>query len=414
MNNRKSIVYSVILILFLVLFFKWNLARWWIYSTGYNFLCIELFLAYFLKKGHKFHEFILFPKVFKFLWVLIAINCLTCYIFRQQGIMVSLLGWESFFLLLYYPVFKSWNYSVKTWEKILFYVFIIVLLIYIDSNLFPDLEHFALDKSISFLEIEYRIRVYSDAILMIGALFCWNKYLIFKDCSKLALFILAFLLIFMQGYRILIASTFVVSVILYFRIYGFSKKSIIISLLFSLSMGASLYLPIVQDKIEEITNRTERDKEDAEDAVRALDIAYVYNEHFNNPLEMIAGSGMTPLAINKYKNSDDVYIGKSLSKYSKYMSELAMYNHFYTVDLGLWGLSWVAGIPFTLLFIALLVLIIRTKVSPEYYYIGMFAIASMLAGFTNALIYKHHNLIFLSLLLVILDLAKKDYINSKI
>lgn len=409
-DHRLPIVFSILLILFLVLFFKSQAISWWTYSTGYRFLIIEFVLLFILKKGHKFYtEPFLFPNIFKWYIILIIINCISCLIFRGQGLRVSILGWEGFFLIFFYPVFKSWNLSIEQWEKTLLTLFVLILIIYILLNIFPETSLFALDKIRSEIHTEIRIRVWSDAILFLGTLFCWNKFLVVEKKWFLALYILGVLMIFLQGYRILVVSTFISCVALYLRIFGFSKKTLSISISLTVFLGVSLYLPIVQEKIEEMTNRYESEREERENTIRALDLAYVYNNHYKNNIELVLGSGMPYLYLELDEKDQKYYVNKSLSKYSKEMSELAAYNHFFTVDLGLIGLSWVAGIPFVLLFIYLLVRILTTKVDPKYYYLGMYALLIMLCGFTNALSYKHHNIIYLALVLVILDLAKEKY-----
>lgn len=410
--KRFPTVFTTVLILFIVLFFKSQVIHWWTYSSGYRFLIIEIVLLFLLKtRGWYSMDSILFPQLFKWYIILIIANCVTCYIFRGQGIQVSLLGWESFFLIFFYPVFKSWNFSLEQWEKILMTLFSIILTCYVFLNIYPESSLFTLDKIRSLTNTELRIRVWSDAILFLGTLYCWNKYLVLKKKWYLLLFVVGSLMIFLQGYRILVASMFISCVCLYLHIFGFSKKSFRITVSLALVLVASLYVPVVQEKIEEMTNRSERDREDGEDAVRAMDLAYVYSDHFKSNIELITGSGM-PFIYMELDKDYKYYVNKSLSSYSKEMSELAAYNHFFIVDLGLIGLSWVAGIPFVLLFLYLLIRIITTKVNPEHYYLCMYALLITLCGFTNALSYKHHNIIYLALVLVILDLAKKRYDNE--
>lgn len=398
----------ILLILYLVLFYKLSGSQWWIFSTGYRFLIGEIILLIILKQGNLFKEDILFPRIFKGYALLLIINCITCYYFRGQSLLVSLLGWESFLLIFFYPIFKSWKISIEIWEHILYVLFIIILIGYILQNIFPNALIFALDKWRGYTE-ETRVRIYSDAILYLGTLYCWNKFLVFKKWKFLILYVIAFFIIFLQGYRILIASTLIVSIILYYRIYSFSKSIFFIILFLSISLYAVQYIPIVQNKVDEMINRTERDKDDGDNLVRLMNINYVYNEHFKSNTELFLGSGMPVLYIYRDETTGKSYVKESYSKYSKEMSELGAYNHFYTVDLGLWGLSWVAGIPFVLLFLYLLIRVIKLKVDPEYYYIGMYGLLVILCSATNALCYKHHNIIFLALALVIVDLANKKH-----
>lgn len=413
MYKSKYIFLPVIVILYFVLFFRFNSIRWWEISSDYRFLLTEgFFIAGMLLYNSQNKDKVLYPLLFKILFGLIIVNCITCLYFRHQSIDVSLLGWESFFLLFFYPCLRKWNFSVRDWEKIVFSVYCIILIIYIYMNIFPTSKLFVLDKDLSIFSSELRVRVYSDAILFIGTLYAWNKFLVNRKKVLLLLFVISSFIIFLQGYRILIAAMLLVSIILYYRVLGFTRYSITIFAIMVVVISVLQAVPIVQDKITEISDRTEKDNYDADDAVRFLDLAYVYSDHFHNEMELIAGSGMPVLSLSKDKLSGEISVKKGFSKYSSEMSYLAATRHFFTVDLGILGLSWVAGIPFTLAFVWLLIKVIKEKVSKEYYYIGMYALMILVAGMTNAISYKHHNLIYLAVLLVILDKVRAPKANS--
>jgi hypothetical protein len=74
--------------------------------------------------------------------------------------------------------------------------------------------------------------------------------------------------------------------------------------------------------------------------------------------------------------------------------------------MGLMGLSWNTGIPFVLCFIILLIQMAITKVPSSYYYLNSWALFLLIAGLiTHPACYYHHNVIYLSIALTILNSA---------
>ena len=86
------------------------------------YLIIPLIL---MPKTKSLYRELLFPNVLKLYFLLIFVNIVTCYIYREQSPLVSIYGWGTFFLILYYPVFVSHNYSSRFWEKVLLSLYII-------------------------------------------------------------------------------------------------------------------------------------------------------------------------------------------------------------------------------------------------------------------------------------------------
>lgn len=406
MKIDKIIIKPILVILFLVSFFHLEILPWRVWERNYRMLFIIPILAIFLCKGrYTFRSFTERKFIFWYFFF-IVLNCITCLIFREQSIFVSLLGWKSFFLILFIPTFISWKLTIKQWENVLESIFVIILFCYIIQYIFLDVEIFRLDKVRDFLEVETRVRIFSDGILFLGSLYSLNKFFTTKLKFKYSvLYIISIFIIFMQGFRMLILGMIICSILLYFRINGFSKKIFIA--LFSLFILSSiaLELPIVQNKINEITNRNENSNFENDSYVRVLLIDYFYNEHFKNNLELILGSGMTKLAVAESKTE----ISQPLSKYARYRSQLAAYNHFYPVDVGLIGLSWEAGIPFTITFILLLLSMAKKKVEKDYFYLGFFELFGVIVGGTHAMCYWHSNIIYHALVFVIIYKANILY-----
>ena len=94
------------------------------------------------------------------------------------------------------------------------------------------------------------------------------------------------------------------------------------------------------------------------------------------------------------------------------MSRLGAYSHLFTVDWGLLGLSWVAGIPFVSILILILFKIIWTSVPNDYLYLRGYCIFVLLIGIFNPMVYYHKNIFFLAIILTILDLVKNGSIKQ--
>lgn len=405
-RNSTAWVKPLLVILVIVQFFRLDFIYDYlnfIYS-GYRviWLFVILFILSYNKKRDPIFNRLMFPKLLIGYFILILINCISCLYFRQQPLSISMLAWAPFFPLIFYPCFKSWNLHVATWEKTLFYLFLIILLGYTLQNIFSQYQLFQLDITWDKFIRTGRVRIKSDGILYLGLLFCWNKYLCYNKNKYLILALLAFLMVFLQGYRILIVTVIIVCVLLYHKINGLKRKTLILLIIVPMVADVALRFDFINEKFEEMIERNEDQTFENEDYVRVLDLEYFYNDHFLNNAEFILGSGMPVLAVDL--ENKEVKKTKLSSIYSQYMSQLGAYFHMFTVDLGIVGLSWIAGIPFTLLLVFLLISIYRKDIGKEYLYLGGYCLLSLLCGFTNGLLYKGYDMVYIALILVILDL----------
>ena len=396
-NESVKVLFAILFILYVVSFFHFILYPAGLWAIGWKlelpFIVIQLFLL----GSTKVYKNILFRKLFKWYFILIVVNIFTCFYFRGQGLLVSLYAWMPLLLIFYYPFFKLLNISSEGWERVLFILFLIILAGYTFQNFFLNIPLFVLNSSEEALENETRVRIWSNNILTLGGFYCFNKYL----CGKKIYIVLYFwtaILIFLQGARTGIAAFALVSVIMYFKIRGFSWKVIpAIGLVAVLLLFFSRQL-IFQNKVEEIVTRNETANLSNDTYPRVTCFNYYINEHFKNGFEYFWGSGRTPLI------EGDTPLSQAPSEYSKLVSTNAAIYHWYTADLGLLGLSWEAGIPFIIVFYLLFIAIIRKKVPKEYYYIGMWELFLLIVStLLSESIYCQCNMVFHALALIILD-----------
>lgn len=329
-----------------------------------------------------------------YVYVLLAVtNIITCYLFRGQPIWVSYWMWLPFFFIIYYPVFLSWKKPVEYWETILLLVFLYFLICYILQFLFIEKQLFVLDTDFERLEYETRIRLYSDSILYLGTFFCFNKFSTTKKGGYLLLFLIGSVCVFLQGFRMLILCYIIVLSLMTAKLFKFSLRFVIVFILLFSTLFYGFNTKVIQEKIEEISNRQETATFDNDNYVRVLLVNYYYNEHFLNNTEMILGSGIPHLVAKDPQKAE--------SEYSRQCSERGDMFHYYPYDMGLLGLSWNAGIPFVICFIVLLLRIFRLKLPNAYLYIGSWELFILIVGLTNEISFNHANILYQAIVLTI-------------
>ena len=355
-----------------------------------------------LRKINIFSKEILFSKVLKSYFLLIIVNIITCYFYRGQSPLVSIYGWGTFFLILYYPVFESFNYNSRFWEKSLLWLYCIFLICYFCQYFlqFSGVQLFYLDTTMEQLEESSIVRLYADGVLSLGVFFCLNKWVTKHSKIYMFLFVLGLIAEMLLSSRIRWLILPINFFYFFYKIYGFSAKIIgILIVVFGLFV-ALLQTDIAQERINYVIEKAERQSFDNDSYVRVLLIDYFQNEHFKTPMEHVMGSGMPKL------NADRANL--ALSGYSRYMSSLFIDDDFYCYDMGYLGLSWLAGIPFTLVLLFLLFKVFRKKVPNGYLYIGVWELYLLMSGWFNEEVFGFTNMICQVLALTILSSVIKE------
>ena len=368
------------------------------------YLVIPLIL---MPKTKSLYKDLLFPNVLKLYFWLIFVNIVTCFIYRGQSPLVSIYGWGTFFMILYYPVFMNNNYNSKFWEKILLSLYIFYLICYFCQYFFrmSGVQLFVLDTTMEELEKSSIVRLYADGILSLGVFYCLNKW--FTKCGGIYkyLFFVGMIAELLLTTRVRYVALPIACIYFLYKCLGFSTKMFwILILSFGLLVGL-LQTETAQDRINYVIEKSERQSFDNESYVRVLLIDYFENQHFTSPAERVLGSGMPKL----HPSNPNL----ALSKYSKQMSALFTDYDFYCFDMGYLGLTWLAGIPFTLLLIILQICIIRKKVPKEYLYLGVWEIYLLISGWFNEEVFGFTNLICQVLALTILTTVIKENKEGK-
>lgn len=407
LNIRINII---ILLLWLVVFYKANFlpAQLLLGQEDFVlfFVLFFLMLFSFMENGKLHYDKNKYFNISLGLLIIFAIiNCFVCYNYRHQRVFETLIHWSPIFMIfLYYP-FKKLKYSIADWEKILYILFLIVITINIIMNIFPTSNLFRMTSGSDKFEIDLRVRVFGDGILFLGNIICLNRLLVGERMIKNGLlYLISLFLIFLTGFRMIDVACLIV---FFFMLVKFKRKRVkyfaVSSIVALLLLSLLPTIPAVQERIEEMTERTKSDNFESDDYVRVVLVGYYYTNYFKDDIEFFFGSGMVQRKItvgsyNKIAKSKDYK-----SEYSKEVSYMSDQYHFHPVDMGLIGLSWEAGIPAVLILLSLLLYLMKKQTEPRYYYISAWAFFLVLICWNNPKMYHHHNMIYFTIILVIFD-----------
>lgn len=355
-----------------------------------------------LRNINIFSRELLFPKVLKWYFLFIVFNIITCYYFRKQSPLVSIYGWGTFFLILYYPIFKSFNYSSRFWEKTLLWLYCIFLVCYYLQYFYGlnGVQLFVLDTEIEHIVKTRIVRMFADGILSLGLFFCLNKWVTKHSKKCKYLFFVGLVAEMLLTIRTRWVALPIACFYLLHKRYGFSFKTLMIIILSLCLFVGVLQTDVAQDRINYITEKSETQNFNNDSYVRVLLIDYFQNEHFKSPVEHFLGSGMPKM--------NAATASHALSDYSRQISALFIDRDFYCFDMGYIGLTWLGGIPFTLVLLILQFCIFRKKVPKDYLYIGVWELYLLISGWFNEEVFGFTNIICQVLALTILSTVIKE------
>lgn len=355
-----------------------------------------------LRKINIFSRELLFPKILKLYFLLIIVNIITCYFYRGQSPLVSIYGWGTFFLILYYPIFKSFNYNSRFWEKTLLWLYCIFLVCYYIQYFMGlnGVQLFVLDTDVEHIVKTRIVRLFADGILSLGVFYCLNKWLTKHSKKCKYLFFVGLIAEMLLTIRTRWVALPIACIYFLHKRYGFSAKTLAIIILSLGLFAAILQTDVAQDRINYITEKSETQNFNNESYVRVLLIDYFLNDHFKSSTEHFLGSGMPKM--------NAATASHALSEYSRQISALFIENDFYCFDMGYIGLSWLGGIPFTLILIILQFCIFRKKVPKDYLYIGVWELYLLISGWFNEEVFGFTNMICQVLALTILSTVIKE------
>jgi hypothetical protein len=326
---------------------------------------------------------------------------ISSYYFREQTIIESFKASVVFFYIMFYFMLRQIKPSIVQMESAIFTIVVIFCLCYIIQFLIYPTVIFS-GAEMEFSE-DIRIRLMAQGFSSLGYFFGLNNFIIGKrKNSNLFLLLLCFSVIFLMGFRTMLAGIVFFTCILFFRIYGFSWKFFSVGLLAVGVFIAIIQIPVFADKINIMLERQETQNLANSDYIRVIGFLYYTQDHFKNIWEFILGSGM-PFEGTVYGN---------------YMTGLINEGIYYE-DWGLIGLSWLIGIipVFFMIFYGIKAFILNVK--KEYYYIGIWFLYLIITSITTMEFYRAGNFVVQAIALYMVEQIyilhrQRERLNPKI
>ena len=335
-----------------------------------------------------------FQKKSIFKWHFVAmflgiwISILSCYYFRNQPPLLTLKASAPYFYILFYFVLRESNMSIRKMEMLLVVMAILFCISYIIQYIVYPFEIFSgtVNKSIETKEVRFRLA--GQALGSLAYFYGINKFLLDKKKMHLMLSAFCFVVIFLMGFRTMIAMILVFTIVIIFRVKGSRLKNV--SYIFWIILGLIILLqfPVFKSVVNSMLKRQETEVFTNSEYIRLIQLNYFTQEHFKNLWEYIWGSGLTPF--------------DTKTDYSIYMSKIEDRGIFW-VDWGLVGLSWVIGLISVVAMILYSIKTITIKVTTDYYYIGIWFIYLLSLSITTMEFYRAGNFIVQSIALYLVE-----------
>lgn len=222
-----------------------------------------------------------------------------------------------------------------------------------------------------------------------------NRYILYKKKIDLVYVFLGFLPIIIMGFRSLIAATVFFTVVMIPFITKSITKTFIWLIVGCVILIGISRLGIVQTKINEMLERQESGQTFTnEDYIRFLEYEYFNETIFVKSGERFFGGGVP---------ADET------SLYYRNMMDASDRLHFYWVDLGVIGLSYIIGIPAVLLLVGIICDCIWKVRFTRLQYIR-FTLLTILVGsiVTSMELFRSGNILIISLYLCLAHTANKE------
>lgn len=345
-----------------------------------------------IKNKKEYGKLIIFFSLFVF------ISCIYSYLNKEQNLFRTIINSYTYWGLLFYFILYHNKPDINESKKILFNLALVFCFLYILQWLIYPITF--LSGAIE----ENKVNVDKFRMRLPGSLLCYilyfwgiNKYLLSKHKKDLFLSLIGFLPILIMGFRSLIACTFICSLLMVFSVTPKITKTIkYIFIGGFLCLFGYMFVPVVNEKVNEMITRQETDNFENDDYIRFISLDYFISN--TSSQDKIFGSGAPD----------------SQSKYGKEIISLQEEGLF-MADLGLIGLSLIIGGISVSLFIFIIVkCIIKTK-NKEIQFIRYTLLSTLIASiFTSMEIFRAGNFIIIALLLYIVSLKNQNNLNHHI
>ena len=212
-----------------------------------------------------------------------------------------------------------------------------------------------------------RIRMPGMSLASFCYFYSLSKFL-HKNRIYIIFMALSAFVILLFGFRTLLAAIILFSFILVVKINGMSKKMIIYILFFVIFFFLASTTELFQNIFSAMMERQDSDQTFAnKDYIRWIQFYYYYEDHYQNFIELLLGSGIPG--------------GKS--NYLHYMENLQSVG-IYWIDWGFLGLSWLTGVLSLIGMVWWAIKAIVTKVHKQRIYLTIWFAYIFFCGITTA------------------------------
>jgi len=325
-------------------------------------------------------------------------SIISCYFFRDQPMLITFKNSASYFYILFYFMLRYINPTIKQIESAIFILTVILCSCYaIQYAVYPKVIFSGAEKDYG---DDVRIRLVGQGFSSLGYFLGINKYLRTKRLIYVALSIFCFIIIFLMGFRTMLALILVFTVFLIVKVNGINWKFLIYSLFGILSLLVILQVPIIADKVDNMLGRQETQNFGNQNYIRIIQFKYFTQNHFKNVIEFFFGSG--------YPSR-----GTEVTSYGVQMQRLLDMGITW-VDFGLISISWIIGIPTVIAMVAYAIKAYKITVPTSYVYLGIWFIYLVSASFTTAEFIRPGNFIVQSLALFLIEKISRTYKQKSI
>lgn len=325
------------------------------------------------------------------------VNAVGCSINRGQGIWATYGSPEMriFLLINIYFFLMNCKIAVSSMEKMFFYLSIAFCMLYILQFMcypFPLIRNIAISDD----PTEYaRIRMAGQALSVIAYFMGVNKFLLTKKRKFVLQFLLGFAVIVLLGFRVQLLVLFIATLLIVYKIMRFRLRTFIFILLMGLLVIGLVYgVDSLNQSVMGMIERQQSDSFADQDYIRLINYEYHTKYFFNNDWERFWGAGLPAIG----------------SGYGKYIMALKERYIIYA-DWGLVGLSWVAGIPVSILMVVYAIKAFFTKCKVDFCYARYFFLFILLSSILSREMYREGNMLLQGIMLTFIN--KSYFLEDK-
>ncbi len=327
-------------------------------------------------------------------------SCIYSAIYNHQDLVRVVGNTYAYWGILFVFIITKYNPTPLQLEKTIKYLSIIFCCCYfLQWTIYPTaLFTSGLDET-NISSDTFRMRMPGSICAYCLFFYGINHYLIYKKRQDLIYAFLGFLPIIIMGFRSLTAATAIFGIIMIPFVTQNITKTFIWLIVGCIAIISISQLNLVQTKVNEMLERQESGQTFAnEDYIRFVEYEYFDGTIFTKPGERFWGGGVP---------ADDS------TSYYKSLIDATERLHFYWVDLGLIGLSYIIGIPAVLLLVGIVCKCIWKSHSIELQYIR-FTLLTVLVGsiVTSMELFRASNILILSLFLCLIYTSNKASIHN--